>query len=227
MLNWAWASSSRRRRRRAACRMAMRPTPGTSKIGFISLAPALTALATRLSTSSTARIRHPALGHAVELGAFQREQAADTACRPAWRANRCRRPASAWARRSSRWCRGRSAWRARCRWSSIHSNRSCRAKRSLDASAASSLRLARRLCHDALLSGLRKILRELVEASGPTLAMVVAGLLVEEFLVVEGQQGPAPSGLISTVTSDTRSGVERHAQLKTASRSAPPRDRRR
>ena len=36
-------------------RMAIRPTPGTSKIGFISLAPALTALATRLSTSSTAR----------------------------------------------------------------------------------------------------------------------------------------------------------------------------
>src|SRR5262249_35246100 len=35
--------------------MAMRPTLGTSKIGIISLAPALTALATRLSTSSTAR----------------------------------------------------------------------------------------------------------------------------------------------------------------------------
>src|SRR5262245_29114488 len=35
--------------------MAMRPTPGTSKIGITSSAPALTALATRASTSSTAR----------------------------------------------------------------------------------------------------------------------------------------------------------------------------
>src|SRR5262249_32138259 len=35
--------------------MAMRPTSGTSKIGIISLAPASTALATRISTSSTAR----------------------------------------------------------------------------------------------------------------------------------------------------------------------------
>src|SRR5580658_7390219 len=36
-------------------RTAMRPTPGTSKMGFISLAPAATAFFARASTSSTAR----------------------------------------------------------------------------------------------------------------------------------------------------------------------------
>ncbi len=57
--------------------MAMRPTWGTSKIGFTSLAPFWVALAAVASTLSTAIVGNPAFLDLLELGRADVEEAAD------------------------------------------------------------------------------------------------------------------------------------------------------
>ena len=46
--------------------------------------------------------------------------------------------------------------------------------------------------------------------------MAVAGGFIEELRVMKGEQLPPPSLLRVIVTSDSRSGVECHAQLNTS-----------
>ena len=95
--------------------MAMRPTSGTSKIGITSLAPALTALATRASTSSTARNDIQLSGTPSNWGEVSGNMPATGLPSehgdPIGVAVGRRR----WPRRSSRWCPRRIAWRARRR----------------------------------------------------------------------------------------------------------------
>jgi hypothetical protein len=54
---------------------------------------------------------------------------------------------------------------------------------------------------------------ELVERTGPTGVMAVARWFVEEFFMPKGQQRSGAFALEFDVTRDSRSGVERHAQV--------------
>jgi len=57
------------------------------------------------------------------------------------------------------------------------------------------------------------VLFELVETTRPAVLVTVARVLVEELLVDEVSSEPPPSALIRMVTKDSRSGIERHAQV--------------
>src|SRR5262249_30577198 len=111
------------------------------------------------------------------------------ACRPRWRANRAYRRGWWWPRTTSRWCRHRSAWRARHRGFAVHSSGNCHAPcwRLVAWPWTAAWRL---LLPCALRFGLlRKIVIEFLERTGPAALVIIARLVVEELRVLERQQG--------------------------------------